>query len=86
MHHNKLQAVNASNDNLNSGPGGGSEPHGGPAHQVLSREASLKKTSDGKSKNYTRYFEIPQNTAECLEMLQNAVKHNLACATVYFAW
>ncbi len=63
MHHNKLQAVNASNDNLaagsaigaTSGSGGGNGSESAatsgpqqPQHCALSREASLKKGSDGK--------------------------------------
>ena len=59
MHHNKLQAVNASNDNLTSGTGTGgnsgntnTEPH--HHHHGLSREASLKKASDGKTWSYLK--------------------------------
>ena len=49
MHHNKLQAVHASNDNLAAASNLGAASTGDqPQHCALSREASLKKGSDGK--------------------------------------
>ena len=51
MHHNKFSATtNASSDNLNSGHPNGNQddPQQHPPHCALSREASLKKGSDGK--------------------------------------
>lgn len=56
MHHNKFSAPNnsASGDNLNSGHptsvsvGNPDDPQQQPQHGALSREASLKKGSDGK--------------------------------------